>query len=176
MFKAIWFRELAASLIIYNDNCIIMIELPLSDCFFTCYTNRLNLLLYSLVLLYVIMDTCHFIFCHPWYKASISSYIVWFGLMGLKPCSTIFQLHVYGGSQFYWWRKPEDKTGGPEENHRPAKTDKQLIYIFHGITEDIFHIKWCVFCLFVFVLCLVYPILPVSLDSPFIFYCLFGVL
>ena len=84
MFKAIWFRELAASLIIYNDNCIIMIELPLSDCFFTCYTNRLNLLLYSLVLLYVIMDTCHFIFCHPWYKASISSYIVWFGFMGFK--------------------------------------------------------------------------------------------
>jgi hypothetical protein len=30
--------------------------------------------------------------------------------------------------------------------------------------------------LFVFVLCLVYPILPVSLDSPFFFYCLFGVL
>jgi hypothetical protein len=163
MFKAIWFRELAASLIIYNDNCIIMIELPLSDCFFTCYTNRLNLLLYSLVLLYVIMDTCHFIFCHPWYKASISSYIVWFGFMGFKAIFNNISVTCI------WWQSIllVEKTGGPEENHRPAKTDKQLIYIFHGITEDIFHVKLYVFCLFVFVLCLVYRILPVSLDSPF---------
>ena len=25
----------------------------------------------------------------------------------LMPLSTIFQLHVYRGSQFYWWMKPE---------------------------------------------------------------------
>jgi hypothetical protein len=34
----------------------------------------------------------------------------------LTPFSTIFQLHLYGGGQFYRWRK----TGVPIENHRPA--------------------------------------------------------
>ena len=34
----------------------------------------------------------------------------------LTPFSTIFQLYLYGGGQFYRWRK----TRVPRENHRPA--------------------------------------------------------
>ena len=35
-------------------------------------------------------------------------------VFSVVPLSTIFQLHVYRGSQFYWWKKPEKNTDLPK--------------------------------------------------------------
>jgi hypothetical protein len=44
-----------------------------------------------------------------------------------------------------------------------------LVFLFvYLVYCSVRHVLWCVFCLFVFVLCLVCPMLPVSLDCPFL--------
>ena len=43
----------------------------------------------------------------PCILISQSSHSRWLGLWCFTPFSTIFQLLVYRGDQFYWWRKPE---------------------------------------------------------------------
>ena len=43
-----------------------------------------------------------------------------------------------------------------------------LRYLCVSAYSGVRHIVFCVFVLFVFVLCLVYPMLPVSLDCPFL--------
>ena len=52
----------------------------------------------------------------------------------LTPLSIIFQLLVYRGSKFYWWRKPE-KTIGP-----PQVTDNIYLIVLHRV-----HLVWAEF-------------------------------
>jgi len=49
----------------------------------------------------------------------------WLGLWLLTPLSAIFQLLVYRGGQFNWWRKPKD----PEETTDLSQVTDKLYQI-----------------------------------------------
>ena len=52
-------------------------------------------------------------------------FIVQEGLWYLTPLSKMYQLPVYRGGQFYWWRKPEY----PEETTYPSHVTDKLYHI-----------------------------------------------